>query len=334
MIVGGCVGSHYFWTERVAELERANRRKMSNKRLEHQGHEKQSTSKRSKWKWRKRRWRKMEIVEMEMEKQEMKEMEMERNGNRGKWGGGKMGNGKKKIMSIILRFYDARSAPIQGFLKKDCPKLRNQNRGNQTRNRVGNKTGNQTGGNEATAKAYAIGGGGTNPDSNVVTGPRKYFRRGWSVYLVKVTSKKAEDKSEEKRLEDVPIIREFRKVFPDDLPGLPPARQVEFQINLVWCFHLEGIHVDHAKIESIKDWASPKTPTEILAQKNDEILIGRKGERYVFSCGKQNYVVCRFWLYLREVRTSWYIAMLSIKDGYSFDAKGEVLLMHSPTLLS
>ncbi|GKB25745.1 putative reverse transcriptase domain-containing protein [Tanacetum coccineum] len=47
-----------------------------------------------------------------------------------------------------------------------CPKLRNQNRGNKT----GNKTGNQTGSNEATAKAYAIGGGGANPDSNVVTG--------------------------------------------------------------------------------------------------------------------------------------------------------------------
>ncbi|GJS91088.1 putative reverse transcriptase domain-containing protein [Tanacetum coccineum] len=39
-----------------------------------------------------------------------------------------------------------------------------------TRNKNGNKTGDQTGGNEATAKAYAIGGGGTNPDSNVVTG--------------------------------------------------------------------------------------------------------------------------------------------------------------------
>nr|GEW89708.1 putative reverse transcriptase domain-containing protein [Tanacetum cinerariifolium] len=48
-----------------------------------------------------------------------------------------------------------------------------------------------------------------------------------------ITSKKAEDKSEEKRLEDVPIIREFPEVFPEDLPGLPPARQVEFQIDLV-----------------------------------------------------------------------------------------------------
>ncbi|GJY24817.1 putative reverse transcriptase domain-containing protein [Tanacetum coccineum] len=56
-----------------------------------------------------------------------------------------------------------------GHFRKDCPKLRNQNRGNQTRNKNGNKTGNQTGGNEATARAYAISGGGTNPDSNVVT---------------------------------------------------------------------------------------------------------------------------------------------------------------------
>ncbi|GJX19082.1 reverse transcriptase domain-containing protein [Tanacetum coccineum] len=53
-----------------------------------------------------------------------------------------------------------------GHVKRECPKLRNQNHGN----RVGNKTGNQTGGNEATARTYAIGGGGTNPDSNVVTG--------------------------------------------------------------------------------------------------------------------------------------------------------------------
>nr|GEY67447.1 hypothetical protein [Tanacetum cinerariifolium] len=48
-----------------------------------------------------------------------------------------------------------------------------------------------------------------------------------------VTSKKAEDKSKEKRLEDVPIVREFLEVFPKDLPGLPPARQDEFQIDLV-----------------------------------------------------------------------------------------------------
>ncbi|GJX44036.1 putative reverse transcriptase domain-containing protein [Tanacetum coccineum] len=253
-----------------------------------------------------------------------------------------------------------------GHFRKDCPKLRNQNRGNQTRNKNGNKTGNQTGGNEATAKAYAIGGGGTNPNSNVVMGTfllnncyasmlfdsgadrsfvsttfsallnvvpttldtsyaveladgrisetnivlrgctlgllghpfdidqmpvelgsfdviigmdwlakyhaliicdekvvripygnevliirgdncdsgsklniisctktQKYIEKGCQVYLAQVTSKKVEDRSEEKRLEDVSIVREFPEVFLEDLPGLPPARQVEFQIDLV-----------------------------------------------------------------------------------------------------
>ncbi|GKF96976.1 hypothetical protein Tco_0292797 [Tanacetum coccineum] len=53
----------------------------------------------------------------------------------------------------------------------------------------------------------------------------------WGV--TQVTSKKTEDKSKERRLEDVPIVREFPEVFPEDLSGLPSARQVEFQIDLV-----------------------------------------------------------------------------------------------------
>ncbi|GJV24591.1 putative reverse transcriptase domain-containing protein [Tanacetum coccineum] len=36
-----------------------------------------------------------------------------------------------------------------------------------------------------------------------------------------------------KRLEDVPIVQDFPEVFPEDLPGLPPTRQVEFRIDLV-----------------------------------------------------------------------------------------------------
>ncbi|GKA02952.1 putative reverse transcriptase domain-containing protein [Tanacetum coccineum] len=65
------------------------------------------------------------------------------------------------------------------------------------------------------------------------TKTQKYIQKGCQVYLVQVTSKKTEDKSKEKRLEDVLIVQEFPKVFPEDLLGLPPARQVEFQINLV-----------------------------------------------------------------------------------------------------
>nr|GEU64001.1 hypothetical protein [Tanacetum cinerariifolium] len=43
----------------------------------------------------------------------------------------------------------------------------------------------------------------------------------------------SEDKSEKKRLEDVLIVRDFPKVFLEDLPGLPSTRQVEFQIDLI-----------------------------------------------------------------------------------------------------
>nr|GEX69263.1 putative reverse transcriptase domain-containing protein [Tanacetum cinerariifolium] len=42
-----------------------------------------------------------------------------------------------------------------------------------------------------------------------------------------------EKKSEDKRLEDIPLVREFSDVFPEDLHGLPPVRQVEFQIDLI-----------------------------------------------------------------------------------------------------
>ncbi|KAI3811045.1 hypothetical protein L1987_20761 [Smallanthus sonchifolius] len=40
-------------------------------------------------------------------------------------------------------------------------------------------------------------------------------------------------KDKGKKLQDIPIIREFLEVFPEDLPGLPPPRQVEFRIDLV-----------------------------------------------------------------------------------------------------
>ncbi|GKE46513.1 hypothetical protein Tco_1477771 [Tanacetum coccineum] len=42
-----------------------------------------------------------------------------------------------------------------------------------------------------------------------------------------------EQESKEKRLEDVPVIRDFPEVFPEELPRLPPPRQVEFRIDLI-----------------------------------------------------------------------------------------------------
>nr|GEX66347.1 retrovirus-related Pol polyprotein from transposon 17.6 [Tanacetum cinerariifolium] len=53
--------------------------------------------------------------------------------------------------------------------------------------------------------------------------------RGCQVFIAQVMEKK----SDEKRLKDIPVVREFLKVFPKELPGLLPVRQVEFQIELV-----------------------------------------------------------------------------------------------------
>nr|GFA41733.1 putative reverse transcriptase domain-containing protein [Tanacetum cinerariifolium] len=56
---------------------------------------------------------------------------------------------------------------------------------------------------------------------------------GCHVFLANITSTKDEDKSKRKQLEDVPVVQEFLEVFPKDLPGIPPTRQVEFRIDLV-----------------------------------------------------------------------------------------------------
>ncbi|GJT23676.1 putative reverse transcriptase domain-containing protein [Tanacetum coccineum] len=64
---------------------------------------------------------------------------------------------------------------------------------------------------------------------------QKYMEKGCQLFLAQVTMKENKDKSKEKRLEDVPTVRDFPEVFPGDLPGLPLIRQVEFQIDLVPC---------------------------------------------------------------------------------------------------
>nr|GEX60372.1 putative reverse transcriptase domain-containing protein [Tanacetum cinerariifolium] len=120
----------------------------------------------------------------------------------------------------------------QGHFKRECPKLKNNNHGNQ-------------GGNgNAPAKVYVVGSAGTNPDLNVavivcaekiiripwgnetliVCGDRsdqgnetrlniisctkmqKYMLKGCHVFLAHVTTKKAEDKSNGNRLEDIDLM--------------------------------------------------------------------------------------------------------------------------------
>ncbi|GJV83881.1 reverse transcriptase domain-containing protein [Tanacetum coccineum] len=115
---------------------------------------------------------------------------------------------------------------------------------------------------------------------------------GCQAFKIQVTEKK---KSDEKRLEDIPVVREFPEVFPENLPGLPPVSQVEFQIDLIpgaapikvlfdqalhpgellsyfskrktnlsECVSItKRLHVDPSKIKAAKNWTSPTTPTEV-----------------------------------------------------------------------
>ncbi|GJX06941.1 hypothetical protein Tco_0194873 [Tanacetum coccineum] len=134
---------------------------------------------------------------------------------------------------------------------------------------------------------------------------QEYMAKGCQIFLAQISTKKEEDKSEGKQLKDVPIVRDFSEVFPEDLPRLPPVRPVmpfgltnaptdkkEYEEHLREILELlkkeklyakflkcefwipkvqflghvidsRVIHVDPAKIESIKDWTSPKTPMEI-----------------------------------------------------------------------
>ncbi|GJY06114.1 putative reverse transcriptase domain-containing protein [Tanacetum coccineum] len=62
---------------------------------------------------------------------------------------------------------------------------------------------------------------------------QEYMAKGCQVFLAQISAKKEEDKSEGKQIKDVPIVQDFPEVFPEDLPGLPPARPVEFQIDLI-----------------------------------------------------------------------------------------------------
>ncbi|GKA38304.1 putative reverse transcriptase domain-containing protein [Tanacetum coccineum] len=138
----------------------------------------------------------------------------------------------------------------QGHFKRNCPRLRNNDRGNQAGN------------DRAPAKVYVVGNAGANPD-NVVAGDgstqgnvtrlniisctkaQKYMEKGFPIFLAHITAKEVEDKSEKKRLEDVSIVQNFPEVFPEDLPGLPPTRQVVIQ------FHTSFKLIENIKSEDV-----------------------------------------------------------------------------------
>ncbi|GJZ09710.1 putative reverse transcriptase domain-containing protein [Tanacetum coccineum] len=112
------------------------------------------------------------------------------------------------------------------------------------------------------------------------TKTHKYVEKGCLIFLAQVTKKETGDKSEEKRLEDMLTVRDFPESEEEHAEYLKLILELlkkeelyakfskcEFWLSKVqFLGHVidsEGIHVDPTKIESIKDWASPKTPTKI-----------------------------------------------------------------------
>nr|GEU68770.1 hypothetical protein [Tanacetum cinerariifolium] len=99
------------------------------------------------------------------------------------------------------------------------------------------------------------------------TKTRKYMGKRCQVFLAQVTKKETEVKSKEKRLEDVSIERKFLEVFPEDLTGLLPARQVEFQIDLVpgaasvarSPYRLAPSEMQELSVQLVRDEDIPKT---------------------------------------------------------------------------
>ncbi|GJR17919.1 putative reverse transcriptase domain-containing protein [Tanacetum coccineum] len=82
-----------------------------------------------------------------------------------------------------------------------------------------------------------------------------------------------------KKQEEIVVVRDFPKVFPDDLTGLPPIQEIEFRfdlipwsnLNILFLGHVingNGIHVNPSKIKAVKNWKAPRTPTKKLRLTN------------------------------------------------------------------
>nr|GEX52279.1 hypothetical protein [Tanacetum cinerariifolium] len=63
------------------------------------------------------------------------------------------------------------------------------------------------------------------------TKTQRYFLKGCPIFLAHVTTEENEDKSKEKRLEDIPIVQDFPEVFPEDLPALSEMKELSDQLK-------------------------------------------------------------------------------------------------------
>jgi len=60
---------------------------------------------------------------------------------------------------------------------------------------------------------------------------KRSIQKGCKVYVVHLINNNEENKKSE--LENIPVINEYMDVFPDEIPGLPPKRDIDITIDLV-----------------------------------------------------------------------------------------------------
>ncbi|GJS26345.1 hypothetical protein Tco_0486965 [Tanacetum coccineum] len=140
-----------------------------------------------------------------------------------------------------------------GRFKRECPKLNKNN------------WGNQVGGGNAPAKVYAVRHAGINLNSNVVTGLAESSSDSTSGILNQfdtgVGNRSVERLNRIARVLNEELSENLKELLQRLIKDLVPHP------GELWSYLSRrrsiGIHNGPSKIESIKDWASPKLPTEI-----------------------------------------------------------------------
>ena len=57
--------------------------------------------------------------------------------------------------------------------------------------------------------------------------------KGYKYFAVTVINEENTNNKDKLKMEDIPILREYLDVFPEEILGLPPKRELDFTIELV-----------------------------------------------------------------------------------------------------
>ena len=59
----------------------------------------------------------------------------------------------------------------------------------------------------------------------------KYIKKGFQLYAIQVGYTDSKEKAP--MLEGIPVVQEFLDIFLEEIPGLPPKRDIDFTIELL-----------------------------------------------------------------------------------------------------